>query len=250
MEILTYEKIYDLIHATLKEDIDFFKDELANSGNVLELGCGTGRILIPLLQAGIDCWGLDISPEMLSICRENLKRREIGGAENRLHQGDMRRFSLDKKFSSIIIPFNTFLYLESYKAQSQCLQAIHEHLVDEGRLIIDVFNPLYILSSRQEGVLYHEFSTFHEQRQSLINFYSSCFFLDNYFHWNQFFEELRPEGVKKFFRKMVLKALFETEIYPLARAHGFSVKAVYGSYSKEKTGRQKPNLIFKLAKPE
>lgn len=248
MQPLTYEKVYDFIHEILTQDIEFFKTELKGYENVLELGCGTGRILLPLIEAGFQCSGLDISKEMLAICKEKMLAQNVDTQKNQLMLGNMKSFKIERKFDAVIIPFNTFLYMATYEEQLSCLQSIYTHLEENGKFILDVFNPLYILSNRQEGVLYHELSKFHESRQSLINFYSSFFYEDNYFHWNQFFEEMTSSGVTKFFRKMILKAFFETELRALAQFTGFRVQNVYGSYKKDKTHRQGPNLLAILTK--
>src|SRR5262245_136230 len=77
-----------------REDVSFFVNAARDSrGPVLEVGCGTGRVLIPTARAGIDIVGLDASPSMLSICRKRVSS-EPADVQSRISlvEADMRRF--------------------------------------------------------------------------------------------------------------------------------------------------------------
>lgn len=118
---------------------------------VLELGCGTGRVTIPIAAAGVDVVGLDSSPAMLEVAR-----RKAGDPANpRWVQGDMADFRLEQRFGLVIIPFRSFLLLLTVEEQKGCLACIHEHLVEGGRLALNIFNPSILaiagwLGERQE----------------------------------------------------------------------------------------------------
>ena len=92
-------EFYDhLIPYSTRGDVAFFVEMAqASGGQVLEIGCGTGRVLIPTARAGIEIVGLDLSPHMLSICRENLAQEppEVQ-ARVQLIEGDMRSFDLGR----------------------------------------------------------------------------------------------------------------------------------------------------------
>src|SRR3954462_148981 len=79
-----------------RTDVAFYVDEAKNAiGPVLELGCGTGRILIPTAQAGIEITGLDASESMLARCREKLRNESVQVQQRvELIYGDMREFDL------------------------------------------------------------------------------------------------------------------------------------------------------------
>ncbi|PKB82486.1 MAG: hypothetical protein BZY88_04170 [SAR202 cluster bacterium Io17-Chloro-G9] len=126
-----------------RADVDFFVEMARESaGAVLEIGCGTGRVLIPIARAGIDIVGLDLSPRMLSICREKLALEpEPVQARVRLVQGDMRNFDLGQNFGLVTLPFRPFQHLSTVDDQLSCLSRIHEHLRDGGKFVLDVFNP-------------------------------------------------------------------------------------------------------------
>ncbi|MCJ7716549.1 MAG: methyltransferase domain-containing protein [Anaerolineales bacterium] len=121
----------------------FFVDAARESrGPVLEVGCGTGRVLIPTARDGISITGLDLSEYMLDVCRESLANEPVEVQERvSLVQGDMRAFNLGKTFSMVTTPFRPFQHLLTVEDQISCLTSIHQHLDPGGTLILDIFNP-------------------------------------------------------------------------------------------------------------
>ena len=132
----------------------FFVDAATDAGSpVLEVGCGTGRVLIPSALAGISVTGLDASPEMLDQCRKRLSL-EDAAVQSRVElvQADMRTFSLGREFTLATLPFCPFQHLITVEDQLSCLMNIRRHLVDRGRVVLDLFNPsLDALGDRQIG---------------------------------------------------------------------------------------------------
>lgn len=137
-------EFYDFVEPyRARPDLDFYTELARESGGpVLEIGCGTGRVLIPVARAGVKITGLDLSPQMLEVCRANLAR-ESGDVQARvtLHPGDMRDFDLGRTFALATTPFRAFQHLETVKDQLSCLAAIRRHLQPSGRLVLDLFNP-------------------------------------------------------------------------------------------------------------
>lgn len=126
-----------------RPDVDFFVEAALDSGGpVLELGCGTGRILIPTARMGVEIVGLDSSPSMLAICRQLVSAEppHVRTLASTIY-GDMRRFDLGRKFALVTIPFRPFQHLVTVEEQLACLNCIHRHLRPEGRVILDLFNP-------------------------------------------------------------------------------------------------------------
>lgn len=131
-------EFYD--HHAKRGDVRFYVDcALESGGPVLELGCGTGRILIPTARAGVRITGLDKSTEMLRICRDKLQKEAPDVRERaELIGGDMRDFALGKRFSLVTITFGPFNNLVSVEEQISCLKCIREHLRNSGALVFDV----------------------------------------------------------------------------------------------------------------
>jgi SAM-dependent methyltransferase len=126
-----------------RPDVDFFVEAAQEAGGlVLEVGCGTGRVLIPTARAGSEITGLDLSAHMLAVCRERLAEEPAEVQERvQLVEGDMRDFNLGRKFALVTIPFRPFQHLTTVEDQIACLLTIHRHLEPGGKLILDLFNP-------------------------------------------------------------------------------------------------------------
>ncbi len=142
----TYDpELYDLFHPHDREDSDvaFYRELAADRGGpVLELGAGTGRTLIPIARAGVEIHGLDTSPRMLAALRQRLQT-ESDEVRARVHidEGDMRDFSLDRKFEIVQIPFRGFLHNLTREEQLKCLRGCRSHLDPAGVLAFSVFHP-------------------------------------------------------------------------------------------------------------
>jgi SAM-dependent methyltransferase len=130
---------YDLLIGNYPIGLDFYVGlAKAARGPVLDVGCGTGRILLPCLQAGVDIEGLDLFPGMLERLRA---KAEALGLKPTLHQADMAGFRLSRRFALIIIPFNAFVHNLTTETQLACLRACCEHLLPGGMLVIDLSFP-------------------------------------------------------------------------------------------------------------
>jgi SAM-dependent methyltransferase len=136
---------YDARHggseAIIRDDVPFYVGlarQAAEVGQaVLELGCGTGRVTIPMAQTGAQVVGLDSSPAMLAVARE-----KASGLDNlRFVEGDMRSFDLQERFGLITIPFRSFMLLLTDEDRESCLRCVREHLLAGGCLAFNIANP-------------------------------------------------------------------------------------------------------------
>ncbi|MGA2421648.1 MAG: class I SAM-dependent methyltransferase [Candidatus Acidiferrum sp.] len=137
------------------QDIQFYCDVAAKcSGPILELGCGTGRITMPLAHSGQRITGLDISQKMLERAAE--KRDNLSAEQRervRLAQADMTKFDLGEQFPLIIIPFRPFQHLVTVDEQLACLHCVRRHLTPGGQLIVDFFQTD---AARMHDPMFHE----------------------------------------------------------------------------------------------
>ena len=126
-----------------RKDVTFYVDLCrAAQGEVLELGCGTGRILIPAAEAGCTITGLDGSGVMLARCRSKLQELPAEARKRvTLVEADMTGFSLDRKFVLATVPFRPLQHLISVDEQLSFLRCVHRHLKPAGKLALDVFHP-------------------------------------------------------------------------------------------------------------
>ena len=130
--------LYHAHHNQHLDDLPFWlKLAGQTGGSVLELGCGTGRVLLPLAKAGQQVVGIDRSLAMLKFAKSMAKEIDI---TPRLVAADIRRFHLNNRFSLIILPCNTYSTLDKEDRQS-CLECVRQHLPAGGSFALSIPNP-------------------------------------------------------------------------------------------------------------
>jgi SAM-dependent methyltransferase len=139
----TYDAVYERVRDPSGDRAFYLELARETGGPVLELGCGTGRTLIPIAEAGIDCMGLDASPAMLRVLRE--KAPDVSTV-----QGDMRDFDLGRRFRLVTIPFRALSHLHDVEAQLACLACVRRHLEKDGTFAFDVFDPNLAMIAKGE----------------------------------------------------------------------------------------------------
>ena len=134
-------KFYDL-SPHHPDDVPFYLGRLRSPDTrVLELGCGTGRVSVPLAKQCGFLHGIDRSEAMLNICRD--KRKAAGLGENRASFAiaDISDFQLAERFDLVIAPFRVIQNLETDRQLAGLFGCIRDHLAPDGRCILNVFNP-------------------------------------------------------------------------------------------------------------
>ncbi len=135
--------LYDAVYADVG-DVAFWEamTEVAVDGPFLELGCGTGRLLLPMARAGRDVTGLDLAEHMLARCRDKLGAEPPEVRERvTLLEADMTAFELSQRFAMVCCAFGSFHHLRMVEHQLSCLERCREHLLPGGTLVLDLINP-------------------------------------------------------------------------------------------------------------
>ena len=128
---------YDALKA--QNDVAFYLNQAqAAPGPVLEIGCGTGRVTIPLAGAGVNITGLDVSGSMLE---EAKRKANEQGLKLTWIEADGRSFDVGRDFALIIMPFNTLQFFRDAPSLKQIFDRVRTHLRRSGRFVFDVFNP-------------------------------------------------------------------------------------------------------------
>ena len=142
-------ELYDLCFSAYREDLDFWLSAAkAARGPVLEVGCGTGRVLLHCMQAGIDIDGVDLYPSMLAV----LKRKASAlGLKPRVYAADMRDFTTPRKYGLIMITFNTFAHSLATEDQLKTLRVCREHLEPGGALMLTTLSLSFAEIVRPDG---------------------------------------------------------------------------------------------------
>lgn len=231
---------YDAYYDEVDGDVEFYRDLACDAdGPVLEVGCGTGRIYLELLRAGVDADGIDVSDGMLEVLRETA---DEAGLEPTVWNADVRTFDPDREYALVVVPFRAFLHLTSIDDQLAALERIHGALADGGRLALNVFTPNYDVICDHYGQW--------EERELVVDD-------DRYVHRTM--TELADE-VEKIarIRSAVLESdgqtLFETEteialvsrreFELLFRLSPFSSWAVYGGFEYESLESSDQEMVW------
>lgn len=221
--------------------IDWFRAIARRTGGpILELGCGTGRVAIPLARDGHDVVGLDRSEAMLARAERHARRE---GVSLRLVEGDMRSFSFSEAFPLIAIPFNTFLMLTPEERWS-CLARVREHLAPTGLLAVDCFqpDPEHIVS--RDGLVREEWTRLDpESGRDVTKFSSSRANVDQVdLRW--WFEELDEEGhVTRWQRATTMHYMYRREAELLFVEAGLVIEALHGDYDGSPATGSSPKLL-------
>ena len=141
---------YDDQYWWKKNDIEFWKKIYhQHKGNeILELGCGTGRLSIPLLKEGADYTGIEISKEFCDHAKNKIKEKKLTA---KILKQDFRNFQLNRKYDMIFIGFNTFLHLLNDSDAMQFFHSVKKHMHAKTLFYIDIFvpNPLFLYRNKK-----------------------------------------------------------------------------------------------------
>ncbi len=134
--------LYDAHHSRHLEDLEFWKDIATQRGSpILELGCGTGRVLITLARAGHTVFGVDRNPAMLRVLKERLN--PIISSMVHIVLSDLTAYRLAERFSLILLPCNTYSTLTRVERRKSLL-LVHRHLAPEGLFALSIPNPVML----------------------------------------------------------------------------------------------------------
>ncbi|NNF15570.1 MAG: class I SAM-dependent methyltransferase, partial [Gammaproteobacteria bacterium] len=149
MTLMTYQieyerlvaRTYDSVYAIVRDpsgDSAFYQSMAKETGGpLLELGCGTGRILLNTAKIGLECVGLDASSEMLDVLREKNPPKNVALVHERIEDFELGH----GRFRLITAPFRAMQHLLDPQSQLAALNNIYRHLTPEGVFVFDVFDP-------------------------------------------------------------------------------------------------------------
>lgn len=149
-------EIFDAEFGSFDHNIGFYLDFI-KEGSVLDLSCGTGRIVIPLSHYGLKCVGLDSSAAMLDHAK-----RKMQGFPVQFILGDMRFFDLKSEFDLILLSGNSFQAFSSLAEQERVLACVRAHLSSEGVFVLQMRNMTKDLQADQDSyAFWHSFRDTH-----------------------------------------------------------------------------------------
>jgi len=237
---------YDVEHAHFDEDIDLYLNfAQLRGGPLLELACGSGRLLLPLAQAGYEVMGVDTSATMLDLARRSLETAGVA-ARCKLVRQDMCDLQLDKKFHMAFIALGSFGHICARKAQRQALYGIRSHLTSGGTFILDISNEDARYMESMSGQVLHQGTWQLDDGSMLSHFVSPASSTTAHLLDLTHFYDTHKQG------EAVHRTIIQTKLYLFERNEmellleqaGFVVKDVYGDYVLSQYEHDSPRMIF------
>jgi SAM-dependent methyltransferase len=240
-----FTRLYDDDYGDFDADLDLYLPFAERTGGpVLEAMCGTGRVLMPLAEAGLDVVGLDISPAMIAVAQRKIEAAGLR-TRARVHVADVRTMDLPQRFALVIIAMNSFMHLPTGEEQEAALRAIHTHLRPDGLLVVDLFNPDPHELIADQGVLVHakNFDSSDGNRVQKWVLRRTDFALQT--HYVEFvYDETGADGVvRRAVLPFTMRWVYLFEMDYLLRHAGFVLEAVFGSYDLDEYTSDSERLI-------
>jgi SAM-dependent methyltransferase len=250
-----YDCVYDT-HIRTDRDVNFFTDYSGKAGGrTLEMGCGTGRVLIPTAMSGCEITGLDVSPYMLAKCREKLGRQPAAVQRRvRLVQGDMTGFDTGETYKLITIPFRPFQHLITVEEQKSCLECAHRHLDSGGLLVFDVYRPYFSrLEPNPEYMVEREDAPETRlpdgRRLRRANRTAGFHPELQYNEIEMIFYVTHPDGRnERLVQSFPMRYFFRYEMEHLLGLCGFKVVDLFGDFDSSEYSGSSPEMIFVAGK--
>ena len=247
-------RYYDL-NPEMLDDIGFYRDRVPfPEATVLELGCGTGRALIPMSRNCCYIHGVDISAAMVSLCQNRLKTEAVPGMKAHVELGDITKIDLGRTFDLIIAPFRVFQNLETDSETDGFFETVRKHLTPSGTCVLNVFKP-----NRDPEALRRKWEEREEYpcwETAVEGGQVTCYCRNA--RMNPEKMVLYPELIYRTYRgsdlieeivlKIVMRCYYPEEFKETILKHGFEILNCWGGYSGEPYG-EGPELIVEFRCP-
>jgi cyclopropane fatty-acyl-phospholipid synthase-like methyltransferase len=238
------------------DDLEFYQAQVPSpQANILELGCGTGRVLVPLSAHCRYIHGVDISPSMLQVCCENMAKANLSPEQARVEQGDISDLNLGLKFDLITAPFRVFQLLTDDQQIDGFFETVRKHLAPGGVMILNTFcpsGPPKEFVAKNSSVDNHydydlpfkggRLMRFHTFRQPAIWEGEKLVFYPNLIYQYWFDDQLVEESLME----ISMRVWYPNQLLDLVETNGFEIINKWGGYQREKYGKG-PELVISFA---
>ncbi|HYY61252.1 MAG TPA: class I SAM-dependent methyltransferase [Burkholderiales bacterium] len=235
-------------------DIPYYRALIASpQASVLELGCGTGRVLLQLAQHCAFIQGIDRSESMLAICREKIRGAKLPAGKTAISAGDISHFELGRTFDLIIAPWRVLQNLETDAQLDGLFACIRRHLAPRGSCVLNVFKPKWPLEELLQRWLTQDETfawevplsggrlTCHDRRQRLTR---DPLVLYPELVWRRFEGEALVDEVTL---EIPMRCYYADEFATLVTSHGFRIVERRGGYAGEPYG-EGPELVLRFGR--
>ncbi len=236
-----YQWEFDIICASQKNDVEFWQKMVeVNNGKILELGCGAGRITIPLGERGYDITALDYSEQMIAELKKN--SHHIKNITPIL--GDMTNFKFEKKFKFVFISYSSFQLLLTRDAQQKCLNLVYEHLENDGVVGIDIATSVCEGEDTQQKTLLY--SAEYPEDSSIVSMFTSYTTdrLNFIRHWEDEYIHHKSGANSSYINHLSLKDCNMDYMHCILENCGFEVEHTYGDFKFGELNEESYNALY------
>lgn len=248
---MNFPLLYHTHYSYHLEDLPFWLGMADKQGDpVLELGCGTGRVLLPLVRAGHRTFGLDNDFSMLSFLKSKWMSEIYHGFSHLppVFQADLRNFHLSGLFPLIIMPCNTWSTLEPAERQN-ALKQIYAHLASNGLFVVSIPNPQLLRDLPPKSVAEFEESFDHPFSGNPVQVSSSWKRDKTHFTVYWYYDHLLPDGIVE---RLVVNAAHHLstvgDYLDELRNTGLKIRTIWGDFDDSAYLPDSPNLILSASK--
>jgi SAM-dependent methyltransferase len=224
-------RYYHADHAEFADDVPFYRELARRTGGpLLEAMCGSGRLLVPLAQAGFQISGIDSSPAMIAIAREGVAQAQLERWV-RLAIGDICA-PIAGTYRLAIVALNSFMHLTSTQAQLAALAQLHAALEPGGLLALDLFNPNPRLLAEYDNELVFDKQFTMPDGTRVQKFVAQQIDAADQINYVSFFyDALAADGMlRRYATQFGMRWIYRNELEHLLARCGFALQHVYGSY--------------------
>ncbi|MFK7934970.1 MAG: class I SAM-dependent methyltransferase [Saprospiraceae bacterium] len=232
--------IYDGMNTQLN-DLPFYQRWLPKNkeARILELCCGTGRLTLPIAQAGYDISGVDFTASMLE---EAKTKATAAGFAIEFIEADIRTLDLPEQYDLIFIPFNSIHHLYHNEDLFQAFQVVKKHLKTGGLFLLDCFNPniQYIVNAGKEPTTIAQYIT-KDGREILIKQHMRY---ENKTQINRIEWHYYINGAFDSIQNLDMRLYFPQELDAYLQWSGFEILHKFGNFAEEAFGDDSEKQIF------
>lgn len=250
----TIARYYDAENSEMTDDLPLYSALAEIYGDpILDVGCGTGRVMLHLAQEGYRCVGVDTSAFMVE--RGQRKSASLGEASEliQFEVGDILNHKPTESYQLILLPYHLFMHFRDQATQLKVLAKLAEILAEDGILVFDLPNAGEVFATQDDDAIRFDRS-FVEPETGHMVMQQSVSQLDRvtqelFITW--IYDEITADStLKRTLANLVLRYVFYSELQLLLAANGLEIREVYGDYDEGPFEDGCPRMIVMAGKAE
>lgn len=228
----TIARYYDAEHTDKTDDLLMYSSLAATYGDpILDIGCGTGRVMFHLAQEGYAIHGIDSEISMLDRARIKLDAFNHLRSKLKFYHGDVLHYELDTEFKMVLLSYNSLMHFHDQADQLALLQRLRGWIASDGLLVIDLPNAGETFASTDSDNVTLE-RTFIDAETGHLVMQQATSYLDRVeqlMRVNWIYDEITGDGtLKRLVAPVVFRYFFYPEMCLLLSQTGFEIETVYG----------------------